>query len=92
MKITLYVDTDTYNLYREEDFNEILEDEAEQLAKDESMLREYLDDTYTSLELFRLTDEQREDILSNFKDWCLQRAKNFLLEYEVDYVEREIEI
>ena len=88
----IYVNTINYNLYKEEDFNKILEDETEQLAKDESMLREYLDDTYTSLELFRLTDEQREDILSNFKDWCLQRAKKFLLEYDENYVEREIEI
>lgn len=92
MKITLYVATDTYDLYREEDFNEILKDKAERLARDEDELVEYLDYTYTSLELFRLTDEERKDVMSDFKeDWCLKRAKQILLEDE-EYVEREVEI
>lgn len=92
MKITLYVATDTYDLYREEEFNEILKYEAEKFAKDEDELAEYLDNTYTPLELFRLTDEERKDVMSNFKeDWCFKRAKRFLLVDE-DYIEREIEV
>lgn len=92
MKITLYVSTDTYDLYKEEEFNEVLKYKAEMLAKDEDELAEYLDDTYTPLELFRLTDEKRKDVISNFKkDWCFKRAKQFLL-LDEDYIEREIEI
>lgn len=92
MKITLYVATDTYNLYREEDFNEILKDKAKSLAKDEDELVDYLDYTYTSLELFRLTDEEQKDVMLDFEeDWCLKRAKQILLE-DAEYVEREVEI
>ena len=92
MKITLYVATDTYDLYKKEEFNEVLTYKAEMLAKDEDELAEYLDYTYTPLELFRLTDEERKDVMSDFKEnWCWKRAKQILLEDE-DYIEREVEI
>lgn len=88
MKITLYVATNTYNLYREEDFNEILKDKAKSLAKDENELVDYLDYIYTSL----LTGEEQKDVMLDFEeDWCLKRAKQILLEDE-EYVERKVEI
>ena len=88
MKIILYVATDTYNLYREEAFNEILKDTAERLAKDENELVDYLNYIYTSL----LTGEEQKDVMLDFEeDWCLKRAKQILLEDE-EYVEREVEI
>jgi hypothetical protein len=55
-------------------------------------LVDYLNYTYDSLELFRLTDGERIDVLWDFaEDWCWKRAKQILLEDE-EYVEREVEI
>ena len=91
MKVVIYVDVEN-NLYTEEEFNEILKNKVKILTKDEDEFSDYLSDTYSSLELFRLTEEEQKDVISDFEEnWCLQRAKQILCVDE-NYVEREIEI
>ena len=91
MKITLYVNINTCEVYNQEEFNKIIKGKAEKLKKDEDEFSNYLKHNYTTLQLFQLTEEEHSKAITDFeKNWCLKASKEILLDEK--YVEREIEI
>ena len=92
MKVTLYVNINTCEIYNQEEFNKIIKEKAEKLKKDEDEFSDYLDHNYTTLQLFQLTEEERSKAVVDFeRNWCLKAAKEILLDGE-EYMLREIEI
>lgn len=54
---------------------------------DRSLLREYLDEKFTLIDLFEhpLTEEQQEEVKEDFEQWCRYCAEqNILSKYEVN--------
>ena len=90
MKVILYVNIDTYEIYNQEEFNKIVKGKAEELKKDEYEFRDYLESNYTTLQLFQLTEEEHKIAIIDFeKNWCLKVAEKILLD---EYIGREVEI
>ena len=91
MKVTLYVNINTCEVYNQEEFNKIIKGKVEKLKEDEDEFINYLKHNYTTLQISQLTEEECSKAIADFeKNWCLKASKEILLDEK--YVEREIEI
>ena len=100
MKVKIYVNTDEYgpsNLFPlvltekqyQEKTEELIKDRLENLKYDDGFADFLYDKEYTMSQIFFLSEEERAEIIEEFKPYVVDTAKNEMKDY---YEEHEIEI
>ena len=70
-----------------EAFNKLVQERADELFQDHFEFEEWLEENFTTLELWDLTELKKTEVKSEFKHYCLVVAEKELLE---DWQEFEI--
>lgn len=76
MKITVYADFNNEEVITEKEYLKRLNEAATEMTEDTSLFNEWLEDTYSSSDIWRATSEQREEILKEWKAYCLDYIEN----------------
>ena len=88
MKVNVYVNWNEQKVYDYEAFLEEMQNEVDNYYDD--WAEEWLDEHYGSLELFNLTDSEKEEIENRIKDELIQDVANDRIGYEWDIKTIEI--
>ena len=76
----VYVNWQTKEIISQAHYYRLIAATATEYEADDGLLDDYLEDRYTSLELFRMPEEERTEVRSDFAEWCYNSAKNALVE------------
>lgn len=86
MTITLYVDWDYQEIYKNDD--ELVNGYIEHYCADDRF-RCWLDDEYTSDEIFAMTQSQKEEAEKSYRNYLIQCAREWAYD---NNMEQEVEI
>ena len=81
----VYVNWQTKEVISQEQYNQRIAALAAEYVDDDSLLDDYLEDRYTSLELFNMSEEERAEVRGDFAEWCYHGAENALIEDFEEY-------
>ena len=71
MKVTVYVNWNERKVFSEDGYKEEINRRAEDFCADDDNFEEWLDRNYTSLELYNLKDNQKNELRKAFFDYAL---------------------
>ena len=76
-----------------EAFNQLVRERAEELFQDHFEFEDWLEENFTTLELWDLTDLKKTEVKSEFKHYCLAEAEKELNEdWEEFEITTEVEV
>lgn len=87
--IKVWVNYSEEKVLSEKQYKETLEENNKDWYNDRSVFDEWLSNNYTRYEIFYLTDEEKEELLEEFHDYCDSRSQS---ELEEDWVLEEIDV
>ena len=88
--VTVYFNRDTYDIVGEPGKREWIEDWFERYFEDKEAFSEWLYDRYYAVELFNMTEEDKERVLEEYRE-SLGNQADEAFEREFDIYEVEIE-
>lgn len=83
----VYVNWQAEEVISQEQYDQRVAELAADYVDDDSLLDDYLEDRYTSLALFTMSEEERAEVRGDFAEWCHHSAENALVE---DFDEYEV--
>jgi hypothetical protein len=83
----VYVDWHEEEVISQEQYDERVAARAADYVDDDSLLDTYLENRYTSLALFTMSEEERAEVRGDFAEWCHREAESNLSE---DFDEYEV--
>ena len=96
MKIKVYADWNHEEILSEKDYKEFkdrkVNEITEEYFEDNCEFEEFLaENDYRLTDIFKMTDEQKGEVRSRWREWCKESAEN-AFENEYSYEEIEIEV
>ena len=89
--VGVYVSSDTYSdteVISTEEYEEKVKARAEEFFQDEYEFREWLEENYTFMDLWAMTDSQKESVKNRFsllcKDWAEDEIGENWYYYEIE--------
>jgi hypothetical protein len=96
VKVTVFGFGDEYGsleVVSKERFEELVRERAVELSSNERELEDWLEENFTMLEVWDMTDSRKQEIMEHFKAKCLDWAYDELMEdWEQFEIETEIEV
>lgn len=92
MKIKFYVDWDNHQILNQDQYEERLSEAADELFADSNCLAEWLEETFTMIDLFQAGEAKKEEIRGDFRDYCEDHAENALSDDGENYEEVNLDI
>lgn len=89
MIINIYVDWSKSIIYTEKELPELIENEADERMEDEEEFSDWLQQEYSAKEIFDLTNEEKEECLAKYKDYCREKIKDEIKD-NLELFEKEI--
>lgn len=81
------------DLISEEQYEELVANREEELAKDEGAFEDYLADNYSWKEVFEMNEDEKAKVCAEYADKCSDWAREDLEEYwDYEEIETEVEI
>ena len=90
MKVIVYVDWAENTILSEKDFEKEVLSEADERFDDSDFFGEWLSRNFDPSEVFSFTEAEKETQRARFKEYCLEDARDALLENQYETVELEI--
>ena len=91
MRQTIYVDWDGHEILTEEGYRARIEEVVEEQYEDDNLLIDYLDDNYSKLEIFNMSQHDKESVLADFRDDIVERVNYDPCEFGLYYEEEHID-
>ena len=92
VKVTIYVDACPYNTTRvitQEQWDEEYNERVDEYYNSTPLRNEYIDEHYNAVDVWNMTDKDKNQVMLDFKECCKQIAME---EMENDYEQLEIEV
>ena len=87
--VTVYVNWTDGEILGAADKEEWIEEAAEKYIEDETFFEDWLTDNYYSRELLNMTDDDKDKLLDDYREYC----RNWVLnKFELRFDEKEIKI
>lgn len=93
MKVKIYVNWEKQQVLSDSEFSEMIADKAKEKINDDYELNHFLEhqSLYSYSEIFWLTQEERDKIYKEFREYCEEEAEADVLN-EDDWFEKFIKI
>ena len=93
MKKTIYIDWEEREVLTEKEFEELVNEERKRLVDTDEAFEEWLENNFSSLELWKMEMSERVKALTDYRRYCDKVARDNLLYEEDGYIEKfEIEV
>lgn len=76
MKVTVYVNWNEQKVMTEEKYNEEITRRAEEFCKEDENFANWLDENYSTLELYNIEGKQREEVRRAFLKFARDEEEN----------------
>lgn len=90
MKIKVYANWGGQIVENATDFEKRVQEQAEDLSSDDSFFSDWLDDNYSTAEVFNFNEQDKKSALEDFLNKCQERARENLEDEGWEEVEIEI--
>lgn len=93
MEIRIYVNHRDRTVLNEKDFERLVADNAKEYADDGDRFSEWLDENYSTVEIFRMTEAKRANVLAKWEKVAYDDVRSDMTcEYGGEWTEYVIEV
>ena len=90
MKVIVYANWTKNTILSEKDFEKKVLSEADERFGDSDFFDEWLSRNFDPSEVFYFTESEKQEQRASFREYCLEDARNYLLDNRYETVELEI--
>lgn len=92
MKVGIYIDWSEHKAASEAEFQKVLAEKAEEIIADEDELSNWLDEHYSTAEVFNFTEEEKAEVWKKWGEFANDVAEEDLTGYNGSWTYEILEV